>query len=115
MDFEIFYYKDSSGNNPVNKFLQDLAIRNKVLFQKTTKGIEKLRNRAFHKEPLSKYIESGLWELRIRSRNNILRILYTFSKGQVIILLHIFIKKQQKTPRGELEIARQRLKKLKES
>lgn len=115
MDFEILYYKGGSGKNPVEEFLQDLSIKNKVLFQRTTKGIAKLRNKAYHKEPLSKYIEPGLWELRIRAGSDILRILYIFSKGRVIILLHIFIKKQQKTPAKELEIARQRVKELKES
>jgi phage-related protein len=79
---------------------------------KTREGIEKLRNRAYHREPLSKHIEPGLWELRIRLGTDILRIVYTFDKGQIIILLHAFVKKQQKTPKSELEIARKRLKEL---
>src|SRR4030042_7109880 len=115
MEFEIIYYKDNLGKSPVDEFLLDLAVTNKVLFQQTTKGISKLRNKAYHREPLSKYIEPGLWELRIRAGNSILRILYTFTKGKVIILLHIFNKKQQKTPAKELEMARRRLKELKES
>lgn len=61
---------------------------------------------------ISKYLEKGLWELRIKSGNDILRILYTFKKGQIVILLHVFVKKQQKTPLGDLEIARKRLKEL---
>lgn len=52
-------------------------------------------------------------ELRIRSGSNTLMILYTFTSGQVIVLLHGFIKKQQKAPVHELEIARMRLKELK--
>lgn len=75
--------------------------------------MEKLRNGVYHTEPLSKHIESGLWELRIRAGTDILRILYTFTKGRIIILLHGFIKKQEKTPIGDLEIARKRLKDLK--
>lgn len=85
---------------------------NLVLAQQAFRGIGKLRNRTYHKEPLSKYIESGLWELRIRVGTDILRVLYTFAKGRIIILLHVFIKKQEKTPVGELEIARARLKEL---
>lgn len=112
MDFEIIFYKDDKGNNPIEDFLLKLENSNKVLVVKTRQGIEKLRNRLYHKEPLSKYIEPGLWEVRIKARD-ILRILYTFRKGKIIILLHIFIKKQQKTPEGELEIARNRLKELK--
>lgn len=114
MDFEVIYYLDSSGKRPVEEFLIKLKRSNSTLAGQTFKGIEKLRNRAYHKEPLSKHLEPGLWELRIKSENNILRIIYTFRKGRVIILLHGLIKKQQKTPIGELEIARKRLKELKD-
>lgn len=81
MDFKIVYYQDSSGNDPIHEFLLEVAKSNPDLFTQATKGIEKLRNRVYHKEPLSKHIEPGLWELRVRSGSNILRILYTFAKG----------------------------------
>lgn len=112
MDFEIEYYQNTLGNNPIHEFLLDLARKNENLFNKTTKGIQKLRRRVYHKEPLSKYLEHGLWELRINAGSNILRVIYTFNKGKVIILLHVFIKKQQKIPLHELETARKRLKEL---
>lgn len=113
MEFEILFYKDEYGNSPIEEFLLKLSSSNKLLVEKIKQGIEKLRNRAYHKEPLSKHLESELWELRIRSGTDILRIIYTFRKGKIIILLHIFIKKQQKTPINELEIARNRLKIIK--
>lgn len=113
MDFEIIFYKDAQGKNPIDEFFLELAQTNRVLLVKVRAGINKLRHKAYHKEPMSKYIEAGLWELRVRSRTDILRILYTFRKGQIIILLHVFIKKQQKTPAGEIEIARKRLKEIK--
>lgn len=113
MEFEIIFYKDNKGNSPIEEFLLELNYRNKALVAKTRQGIAKLKNRTYHKEPLSKHLESDLWELRIRAGSDILRIIYTFSKGRIIILLHIFIKKKQKTPVGELEIARRRLKELK--
>lgn len=112
MEFEIFFYKDNSGKSPVEEFILNLGRSNRVLTAKTQQGIEKLRNRAYHREPLSKYLESELWELRIKAGSDILRIIYTFAKGRIIILLHIFIKKKQKTPTGELEIARKRLKEI---
>lgn len=113
MDFTIEYYKDSVGKSPVDEFLLELAKTNEMLFNKTSKGLAKLRNRAYHKEPLSRHLESGLWELRIKAGSDILRIIYTFAKGKITILLHVFIKKQQKTPVRELEIARKRLKEVK--
>lgn len=113
MEFEIQFYKDEKGKSPIEDFLIELGKRNRMLLVKTRNGIEKLRHSDYHKEPLSKHLEPGLWEIRIRERTDILRILYTFRKGQVIILLHGFIKKKQKTPIGELEIARKRLKEIK--
>ncbi|MEK9208238.1 MAG: type II toxin-antitoxin system RelE/ParE family toxin [Patescibacteria group bacterium] len=104
MKFEISFYKDSKGDNPIEDFLLELGKSNKILTAKTRQGIAKLKNREYHKEPLSKHLESGLWELRIRAGNDILRIIYTFSRGRVIILLHIFIKKKQKTQLMNLKL-----------
>lgn len=112
MEFKIFYYRDKEGKALVEEFLIGLKKVNPILAQQAFRGIGKLRNRAYHKEPLSKYIELGLWELRIRVGTDILRVLYTFAKGRIIILLHIFIKKQERMSVGELEIARARLKEL---
>jgi len=109
MEFEIIFYKDKKGNSFIEEFILALGKSNRILAAKTRQGIDKLRNKAYHKEPLSKHLESGLWELRIKAGTDILRIIYTFQKGQIIFLLHIFIKKKQKTPIGELEIARKRL------
>ncbi len=113
MEFEIIFYKDSKGDNPIEEFLLELGKNNRVLVVKTRQGIDKLRNRTYHKEPLSKHLGSDLWELRIRAGSDILRIIYTFSKGRIIILLYVFIKKKQKTPISELEIARKRLNEMK--
>lgn len=109
MEFEITLYKDSFGKSPVEEFLIELSDSNLILATKTRESIDKLRNRIYHREPFSKHIEPGLWELRIKSGTDTLRIFYTFEKGRVIILLHIFIKKKQKIPSKELEIARKRL------
>lgn len=107
------HYQDDSKRKPVEEFLLSLGKKNLKLQAKVFEGIKKLRNSIYHGEPLSKHIESGLWELRVKSGNDILRVFYTFRKGRLIILLHIFIKKKQKTPIGELEIARKRLKEVK--
>lgn len=113
MEFEIQFYKDEKGNSPIEEFLDALEIHNNTLYKKVLNGIGKLKFRFYHTEPLSKHIERGLWELRIKAGSDILRMFYTFQKGQIIILLHVFIKKQQKTPMKELEVARKRLKEIK--
>lgn len=115
MNFQIIYYKNSKGNSSVEEFLVELSGINEMLFNQTSKAIEKVKNKAYHREPLTKHVEPGLWELRVKAGTDILRVLFTFEKGQRIIFLHIFIKKDQKTPAKELEIARIRLKELKRS
>jgi len=112
MEFKIIFYKDSSGKNLIEEFVSELAKSNRVLAAKIRQGIEKLRNRTYHRAPLSKYLEPNLWELRVSSGSHIARVVYTFRKNQLIILLHIFVKKQQKTPEDELIIARKRLKEV---
>ena len=112
MEFEIEFYKDNSGNNPIEEFLLELSGSNLKLVLKARQEIDKLRNRIYHREPFSKHIEPGLWELRVKSSTDILRIFYSFEKGRIIILLHVFIKKKQKTSVKELEIARKRLKEV---
>lgn len=113
MEFKIIFFKDEKGKSPVEEFLVALSDTNEALFNQASKAIEKIKNGAYHREPLSKYLEPGLWELRVIAGTDTLRVIYTFEKGQIIILLHIFIKKQQKTPSGELDLARKRLKEVK--
>ncbi len=61
--------------------------------------------------PLIRKLSPDLWEVRINLSNKIARVLFTI-KNQKMILLHGFIKKSQKTPNKELEIAEIRLKNL---
>lgn len=61
--------------------------------------------------PLVRYIEPKLWEIRSNIANGIIRIFFTIMNDE-LILLHGFIKKSQKTPEKELEIARKRLQNL---
>ncbi len=113
MEFKIIFYKGDKGNSPVEEFLVKVSNVNEILFNQVSKAIEKIKNRGYHREPLSKYLEPGLWELRVIAGTDILRIIYTFEKGQKMIFLHGFIKKQKKTPIGELDLARKRLKEVK--
>lgn len=55
-----------------------------------------------------KHLEGRLWELRITGRDGISRAIYVTAVGQRVVILRVFVKKTQKTPARELEIARQR-------
>ncbi len=109
MDFEVSYYTDSNGKKPVKDFLDGVFNKNQLFFEQCISAIEKVKHRVYHKEPFSKALGNGLFEIRIRSKNDIARIMYAFIKGRQIILLHAFIKKTNKTPIKELETAIERL------
>ena len=63
--------------------------------------------------PLCRPLGGGLWEVRSDlTSNRIARVLFCFSEGR-LIALHGFIKKTQKTPDAELELARKRMREFK--
>ncbi len=60
----------------------------------------------------TKHLEGKLWELRIKGKDGISRVIYVTATEKQVILLRAFVKKSQKTPINELEIARNRIKEL---
>jgi len=61
--------------------------------------------------PLVDHVERDIWEVRTRLATRIARVLFSL-EGSDMVLLHGFIKKERKTPNSDLDLARQRLKKL---
>ena len=59
-----------------------------------------------------KHLEGRLWELRITGRDGIARAIYLTAAVQRVVVLRVFVKKTQKTPPRELEIARQRAREV---
>ncbi len=106
MAWELRYYLASRGGKPVEEFIEALPERDRALVRSRIAFLGEVGNRV--KEPLSKSLGASLFELRIRSS----RILYCFKRGGVILLLHAFSKKAQKTPTRELEVARRRLEEV---
>ena len=64
-------------------------------------------------EPYVKHIEGKIWEMRLKDRDGIARSLYMAATGRRVAVLRTFIKKTEKTPRREIEIALQRAKEVK--
>ena len=59
-----------------------------------------------------KSLGDKLWELRVTGKGGIARAIYVTATGQRVVILRIFIKKMQKTPQRELELAQQRAKEI---
>lgn len=67
----------------------------------------------FVREPYVKHIEKKLWEMRLKGRGGISRALYITVVSQRVVILRVFQKKSQKTPRSEIELALSRAKEVK--
>jgi phage-related protein len=72
-----------------------------------SEGLNKLR------EPYVKHLEGPVWEMRMRGRDGIARAAYVTAIGWRVVVVHVFSKKTQKTPRREIEVALKRAKEVK--
>nr|WP_308611615.1 type II toxin-antitoxin system RelE/ParE family toxin [uncultured Dialister sp.] len=101
---EIKFYEDQTGRVPVKEFLDGLDIK---MRQKMLRSIQALQDMGISlRMPLSESLEDGIFELRAKSGTNISRVMYFFIIGNRAVLTHGFIKKTQKTPRRELQRAK---------
>lgn len=102
--FEIEFYRLPNGEQPVRTFLDSLdrKMRAKSLYGLSI--LEEYGNRL--REPYSKPMGDGLFELRVKFASDITRIFYFFVMDNKIILTNGFVKKTTKTPKAQLELAR---------
>ena len=100
------FYQENSGNEPVREWLRKLPTRDKKIIGR---DIRIVQIDWPVEGSLVKPLGNGIWEIRSRLDNRIARVLFVFSNGE-IVLLNGFIKKTQKTPKQEIELARKRAK-----
>lgn len=111
-------YVELDNQKPFEEFVFGLSIKERAKILETINYFLELKNGNLPiKESLSKHLEDGIFELRTYLRDKIARSLYFYQRGAQIIITHGFIKKTQKTPRKEIERAKelreQYLKRLK--
>lgn len=106
--FTVLFYEDIKGNKPVEEFLLQLDKKKRA---KLLGLLEILQENGHQlREPYSKHLVDGIFELRGKSGSNISRVLYFFYDNGEIILTNGFVKKTQKAPRREIETAKKRRK-----
>lgn len=64
------------------------------------------------REPYVKHLEGPVWEMRMKGRDGIARAAYVTAVGQRVVVVRVFGKKTQKTPRREIEIALKRAREV---
>ena len=103
--FIVEFYQKENGEIPVEEFLDslDVGMRSKLVM--ILKVLQEKGNQL--REPYSKHLEDGIFEIRGKVGSDISRVLYFFYYGGKIILTNGFIKKTQKTPSKEIKKAKE--------
>lgn len=101
---EIEYYRKENGSCPFEEFVDGLP--EKVQYRIMESVDTLAEGGPLLREPLSKPVGDGLFELRIISGRYASRVLYFFVYGGRAVITNGFLKKSQKTPRTELQRAR---------
>lgn len=102
--FEVEYFEKEDGTYTAEEFIlsQDVKMRAKLF--RLLELLEEKGNTL--REPYSKSLDDGIFEIRAKQGSNITRVLYFFYIGNKIILTNGFIKKSQKTPPSEIDLAK---------
>jgi len=102
---QVVFYKTASGNEPVREWLKSLPHNDRKILGEDIKTVQLGWPLGM---PLVRKLDVGLWEVRSKLDHRIARVLFTVEKN-VMVLLHGFIKKSQKTPVEDLNLAKKRM------
>jgi phage-related protein len=98
-------------NGEIKALFDALPSDIRVSFQRISGLIEVHGLERVH-EPYVKHLEGPLWEMRMKGRSGIARACYVTAVGKRVVVVHVFVKKTQRTPRREILIALKRAKEI---
>jgi phage-related protein len=102
--FRVIFFEKENGEVPAEKFLEGLDTKMNAKMTRAIAALQEYGNEL--REPYSKYLNDGIFELRAQIGTDISRVLYFFFVGKLAVLTHGFIKKTQKTPPSEIDRAK---------
>ena len=102
--FEVEFYTKDNGEKPAKDFILHLDVKMLAKVLGIINVLEEKGNQL--REPYSKHLEDGIFEIRGRVGSDITRVLYFFYYEKKIILTNGFIKKTQETPKREIKLAK---------
>ena len=103
-EYEVIFYDKADGTEPAKDFILSLDKKKRAKMLRTISLLADYGPDL--REPCSKPLGDGIFELRAKVGSDISRVLYFFIVGRRVILTNGFIKKTQKTPPAELERAK---------
>ncbi|MCC8195348.1 MAG: type II toxin-antitoxin system RelE/ParE family toxin [Ruminococcus sp.] len=101
---DIIFYKTTDGEEPVKEFISDLEPKMRARVYRSIDLLSEFGHML--REPDSKSLGDGIFELRIKQGSDISRVLYFFYIGDKAVLTSGFVKKTQKTPANVIERAK---------
>lgn len=104
MHYDVEYYEKADGSRPAEDFIlsQDAKMQAKIF---ATLELLEIKGPGL-REPFSKPVGDGIFEVRAKQGSDISRVLYFFVVGRKVILTNGFVKKTQKTPSREIDRAK---------
>lgn len=111
MKYKVIYFTSPSGENPVSKFIDSCNKSQQVKILRILKNLEEYGLQTIIPH-IKKLTGTPFWEIRILGKDNI-RIIYVLALENLILLLHGFLKKSQRTSPREIEISYKRYKDFK--
>ncbi len=107
-EWKVEFYQFPNGNSPVLEWYRDQEPKVQAKFARIFELLKK-EGTAVGK-PYVAPLEDKLYEIRVERDTNIYRTIYFAYTGKQSVLLHSFQKKTQKTPKKELDLAKERMK-----
>ena len=101
--YSLEFYKTAQGKSPAEDFIRAMSAKAKAKFFQIANLLRKYGPEV--RMPYSRFLEDGIFEVRVIVGNDSSRVLYFFMEGQRVIFTNGFVKKTQKTPRNEIETA----------
>ena len=106
--YDVIFYEDKNGHSEIyNEFMElaNMSSKNKdarIQFNQITYCIELLKHQGTKlPEKITKHLQCEIWELR----PGVNRVMYFYFENDNYVLLHMFRKKTQKTPKSEIDRA----------
>lgn len=106
---DVRFFMTDAGSEPVREWLKSLPAIERKIIGEDVKTVQLGWPLGM---PLVRNLGDGIWEVRIKLENRIVRVLFALDQS-TMVLLHGFIKKQQATPKSDLDLAKDCLKQLK--
>ncbi len=102
--FTVDFYEKENGEAPAEEFLRSLDKKMVARIFRIIDLPEESGPEIWM--PHSEALEDGIFEIRAKQGTDISRVLYFFFVGSKIVLTNGFVKKTQKTPKREIELAK---------